>query len=176
MISTLQARYRLAMASLQLADNQYKAGDDQIFSMVSPGGRNEVTASLTEVTDFRMLDFLSRSIEIFPEIDCKSATFKRNLFLDQLLEREGFEAMLFRLPAEEANRAGNAFGRFLGELAGDEILDSIADGTRSLRTFGIERIQEGIETILGQPVRFVPRSSISLASQSHSQAGLLPGS
>jgi hypothetical protein len=176
MIRTLQARYRLAMASLQLANNQCDAGDNHIFSMVSPGGRDEATASLIEVTDFRMLDFLSRSIEIFPEIDCGSATFKRNLFLDQLLEKEGFEAMLFRLPAEAANRAGNALGRFLGELAGDEILDSIADGTRSLRSFGIERVQEGVETILGEPIKFVPRSSFSPVAQSHSKVDLLPGS
>ncbi|MFM0122663.1 VPA1269 family protein [Paraburkholderia sp. RL18-101-BIB-B] len=159
MIGTLQARYRLAMASLQLSERDRTTGENPTFSMVSRGGRDDAERSLTEVTDFRMLDFLSRSIEIFPEIDCGSAVFKRNLFLDNLLEKEGFDAMLFRLPTEAAHRAGNALGKFLGDLAGDEILDDIADGTRTLQSFGIERIQEGMEKIMGHPVRFVSHTS-----------------
>ncbi|TDY23502.1 putative integrase [Paraburkholderia sp. BL6665CI2N2] len=159
MISTLQARYRLVMASLQLSERERPTGENPTFSMVSRGGRDDAERSLTDVTDFRMLDFLSRSVEIFPEIDCGSAVFKRNLFLDNLLEKEGFDAMLFRLPTEAAHRAGNALGKFLGDLAGDEILDDIADGTRTLQSFGIERIQEGMEKIMGHPVRFVLHTS-----------------
>lgn len=159
MIRTLQARYRLVMASLQLAEGDVDAEAENALSLVTTGKMEDVKAALSEVSDFRMLDFLSRSIEVFPELDCRSATFKRNVFLDQLLDREGFEAMLFRLPTEVANRAGNALGELIGELAGDDALDSIADGSRTLRSLGIDRVEEALQGGLGQPIRLIHRGS-----------------
>ncbi len=163
MIHTLQARYRLVMASLQLDEGQLADGSKQALTLVTPGTVDDIKASLTEVSNYRMLDFLSRSIEVFPELDCRAATFKRNLFLDQLLDKEGFDAMFFRLPAEIANRAGNTLGELLSDLAGDEMLDSIADGTRTLRSFGIDQIEGRLSAVLGQPIRFVPKSPSSEA-------------
>lgn len=155
MIRTLQARYRLVMVSLQLDEGDVDAEADNALSLVTTGKVEDVKAVLSEVSDFRMLDFLSRSIEVFPELDCRSATFKRNVFLDQLLDREGFEAMLFRLPTEVANRAGNALGELIGDLAGDDALDSIAEGARTLRSFGIDRVEDALHGAMGQPIRLM---------------------
>lgn len=174
MIRALQARYRLSMASLQLADTKGMAGEG---SLVTFGGAHELDSSLREVSDLRLLDFVSRSVEVFPELGCQSAHLQRNLLLDQLLVREEFEALLVKLPPEVARRAGSAFGRILEELAGDEGIDEVASGIRGLRELGISRIEEAISTAAGVKLKLLPkdgaatRGAISKAARANPLLG-----
>lgn len=154
MIRSLQARYRLSMASLQLADTKGMAGDG---SLVTFGGAHELESSLREVSDLRLLDFVSRSVEVFPELGCQSAQLQRNLLIDQLLDREDFEALLVKLPFDVARRAGSAFGRVLEDLVGGEGIDEVASGTRGLRELGITKIEEAISVAAGVKLKLLPK-------------------
>jgi hypothetical protein len=157
-IRVLQARYRLLQASLRA--EKATLGSPR-SSLVARGTRKELEASLLETTDFRFLESLSRCIEVFPELDCASAPLKRNVLLDQLLERDGFEALLFRLPTEVAVRAGSAMGKALAKMVGDSGLDKIATGSVSLRDLDVGTVETAMREATGESLVLRSRSSRS---------------
>lgn len=155
-IRTLQARYRLAMASIHLSEAK---GHEMKTALVTAGAKTEVAAAFTEMSDLRFLDLLSRSVQVFPELDCHSAPLKRAVLIDQLLDRDGFQALLFKLPLDAAARAGSAFGRFLSDAVGDAGVDAIANGSRSLRDLDVDGLEKVLSDALREPIRLVNRES-----------------
>lgn len=145
MVRTLQARYRLALKSLERSAAR-EAGDARPAIL---GNSPDAFTALTEVSELRFLAAVSKAYEFLPETSTPSAPIRRNVVLDRLLHRDGIDAGLFRLPADQAVRAGGLLTEFLCELTGgEEGLDDLDAGRTSLEMFGIERVERGLSSAL----------------------------
>ena len=153
LVRSLQARYRLIQASIQL---DRRSDADHPIALVTAGDSTALKTDMTRVSDLRFLEFVCRSVEVFPGLDCDAVTLRRNLLLDRVLDRDGFNALLFRLPTGAAIRAGNALGKVLAELVGDDGLDDLSAGLRSLRDLDMGRVRVALEDVLGEPVPLFP--------------------
>ncbi len=92
---------------------------------------------LEHTSEFDLVDFVAHSCELFPEKAEPSARLRKGKILDQFMKRNGYEALFYQLPDDEALAAGNRLTRFLQQKVGRDRLRSLMDGHDTLKSLGI---------------------------------------
>lgn len=124
-VRALNARHRLLQSSFELRG---AVGDGEALITRSSAEALKEDFAFADVADADFYDFLAQSIEFFPELGADDAVYRRNLLIDQTLDRDGFGALLYKLPRDEALAAGNRFTRFLVEAHGRTAVGDLVDG------------------------------------------------
>lgn len=84
-----------------------------------------------------LIEFLAQACEVFPEKAEPSAPLRKGKILDRFLKANGYQALFYALPDDEALAAGNRMTRFLQERVGRDRLRSLMDGHAALSSLGI---------------------------------------
>ena len=163
-IRAVNARARLIYKSLALADID-SAGEARLGGTPPTGdllitrlSEADVGASLRETSELGFLEEVSRVAALIPELDIQDAHLDFSSAVDRLLDRDGLEAILFRMDREEARVAGWALldGVRAQAPAADnpqEFLDDVAEGRRSLCDLDMTRIAREMTLAVGRQVR-----------------------
>lgn len=118
-VETLNARHRLLQQSLDI--DQAVQRDERALAIISRN-RQGIDAAYRDVEELEFLDHLSQVVTIYPEVDATDAPLRRNVLLDQLLERDGLRAQLYKMPLSEAATLGNGISNLLRDLYGPDAL------------------------------------------------------
>ena len=124
-VQALNARHRLLQSSFKLRGT---GGDGEALITKGSAEALKEDFALVDAADADFYDFLAQSVEFFPELGADDAVYRRNLLIDQTLDRDGFGALLYKLSREEALAAGNRFTRFLVEAHGRTAVGDLVDG------------------------------------------------
>lgn len=163
-IRAIAARVRRLEKSIALArldeTGQARKGDtpaedDLLITRMTPG---DVRASLREASKLGFLDEVARTAALIPELDIPEAQLERGALLDQLLDRDGFDAFLYRLPEALARAAGDAFVDGVRSLAPSGVephrfLDDVAEGRSRLFELDMKAIAAEVSRAVGHPIR-----------------------
>jgi hypothetical protein len=118
-VETLNARHRLLQQSIDIErDDPREIGALAVIARNHQG----IDATYRDVEELEFLDYLSQAVTIYPEVDAADAPLRRNVLLDQLLERDGFSARLYKMPRTEAATLGNSISNLLRDLYGPDAL------------------------------------------------------
>ncbi|MBO6560272.1 MAG: hypothetical protein JJ959_07025 [Nisaea sp.] len=146
MFQALQARFSLIEKSREMLRNQEASAFDQNGDNATQekhqfvtrmSSDDDVQMVIEETSEFDLIEFVSQACEIFPEKAEPSAPLRKGKILDQFLKRNGYEALFYQLPDEEALASGNKLTRFLQEKVGRDRLRSLMDGHETLISLGI---------------------------------------
>lgn len=146
MLQALQARFSLIEKSREMLRNQGASAFDQSENGASQekhqfvtrmDSEDDVQIVIEETSEFDLIEFVSQACEIFPEKAEPSAPLRKGKILDQFLKRNGYEALFYQLPDDEALASGNKLTRFLQEKVGRDRLRSLMDGHETLISLGI---------------------------------------
>ncbi len=163
-VRALNARVRLLHKSIALADLE-AAGDGRPADapprsdlLITRMGEGEVEAHLRAASDLGFLDEVSRIAALVPEQDIQDVHVEFSTVVDRLLDRDGFEATLFRMPREEARLAGNAIVDGVRAQAPPGIepgvfLDDLAEGRNRLFNLDMPRIIDEMSRAVGRSIR-----------------------
>lgn len=180
----IHARMRLIHASLALAKAQ-GAGEDAAGAS-QPGEMlltrmtgADIEARLREASELGALDQVSRIAALVPHLDVGDALTARNELIDRLFDANGFEALLYRLPARMARAAGDAVTDGVRAQAPpgmepDEFLDMVAEGRSKLFELDVPAIEARIARAVGDAIRIVPRPTQARLPGPASTAGSGP--
>lgn len=153
---SLNARFRLLEKSIALANiakdadtSENSANNEERIYLLTRMNDGDLELHLTQTTDLSFRDFLCQAVVLFPEINVHEAAFERNMILDQILDRDGFDGMLFRVPRSIQTRAGNAFTNYLRRAYGNNAVDDVASGTRKIFEYDIAAIEEELAEFIG---------------------------
>lgn len=131
----------------------------------------EVAVHVKETSELGFLDHMSRIEALVPEVELHGATVERDVAIDRLLDREGFDGLLYRLPPGVGAAAGNGFMDGLRSLApeglsADDFVDLIANGSRGLFDHDAEAIAKEMSGSLGRAIHLTRRGGAALAEAS----------
>lgn len=149
----------IALARLDETGQARKGGTpaegDLLITRMTPG---DVRASLREASKLGFLDEVARTAALIPELDIPEAQLERGVLLDRLLDRDGFDAFLYRLPEALARAAGDAFVDGVRSLAPPGVephrfLDDVAEGRSRLFELDMRAVAAEVSRAVGQPIR-----------------------
>lgn len=149
MLRALQARYQLIERSRELQAQTEQS--DHAHHLLTKLNQEEAAELIIEQTsEFDLVEFVAQSCQLFPEKSEPSARLRKGKFLDQFLTRNGYQALFYQLPEEEALAAGNKLTRFLQSKIGRDRLRSLMDGNATLASMGlVSEFEKGAGPLLG---------------------------
>ncbi|MEZ9291234.1 VPA1269 family protein [Vibrio lentus] len=150
------AIYRKVTQCIQKMNKDVDA-DDKTEGMTLILNRNkaEVSVSLDESSDFRMLAEVCEDAQIYDSIDDSEAVIRREKFLDSMLKNNGFDAMFFNLDEDQSRYVGNQMQQLLKKrlsgwggveklIYGEVRLSDISSGNKD----NMQIIERGLSLII----------------------------
>ena len=163
-VRALNARYRRIRKSVELArldeaglarTGGTPAEGDLLLTRMTPG---DVAVSLRQVSELGFVDEVARVAALIPEAEVPEARLELGLLVDRLLDDNGFEAIVYRLPAATAPLAAMAVVDGVRSQAPpgiepSQFLDDVARGRVKLFELDMQAIEAEVSRAVGRPIR-----------------------
>ena len=160
---SLNARYRRIQKSVELAHLDEAglartagtpAEGDLLLTRMTP---DDVAASLRQVSELGFVDEVARVAALIPEAEVPEAQLELGLLVDRMLDDNGFEAIVYRLPAAMAPLAAMAVVDGVRSQAPpgvepSQFLDDVARGRVTLLDLDMRAIEAELSRAVGRPI------------------------
>ena len=168
-LRTLNARSRLMEKSLALARQPGSAASaaagapaaSASLDLITRMRDSDVHVTARSTSQLGYLEFMTRTVRLFPEFEAHDAPIELGVAIDRLLDEHGYRGLMYRLPDDMRAKAGIAFMDCIrsetpGGVSEDEFVDQVARGERRLFTFQVDRIEAEMTRAAGCAMRLEP--------------------
>ena len=125
---------------------------------------SDVHVTARSTSQLGYLDFMTRAVRLFPEIEAHDAPIELGMAIDRLLDENGYRGMLYKLPDDMRAKAGIAFMDCIrseapANMQEDEFVDQVARGERRIFQFDSRKIDAEMTRAAGRAIRLEPMLS-----------------
>jgi hypothetical protein len=162
-LRTLNARARLLEKSIAVARQSSDASksdgsaEEAGLALITRMSEDEISVHARTTSELGYLEFMTRAVRLFPEIEAHDAPVALGVALDQLLDENGYRACLYRLPPDLRAKASIAFLDCLRaeaptDIQQDEFIDEVARGQHPLFDFDAAKIEAEMSRAAGRAI------------------------